>query len=262
VGTYEVPEMEGVRLWAGFHPAAGFAVAVYEHPAMAPWFDVVRIYDSLDTDTFTSSAMHDPTHVPPTSFTRAEPGLEPRSAHAAMLELPARAVVRRIDSDNWCSSFIEVYARSMDHILSLGSPGLSAMERNIEVFGGPRGMTVAQKQLAVEMSRADHAAALETALLDRFLERGTVSAHEWQRLESRVVVVHERMTKGEVVALALDSSPWSDDHPRVADLMARLANSSIELFESIGEMLPESDRHRLLGSVETPVRARIYVAPA
>ncbi|QDH69594.1 hypothetical protein [Marilutibacter alkalisoli] len=261
VDTFDVPEMEGMRLWAGFHPAEGFAVAVYDHAVLPPWFDLVRVYESLDTDTVTSTDKHDPRHTPPACTTTADPELEPAQAHALLNSMPVRAPVVRVDHRNWVKCFTDAYARVMDHILASGGPDMEALDRNVEMFGGPRDLDEEQKQQALEMSRASHIAALESALIDRFLETGTVTAHEWRNLEPRVVVVHERMDAEGAVELALDFSNWPDAHPPVADLVSRLADTPIELFEAIGEILPMAARYRLLGEVDRPVRGRVYLAP-
>jgi hypothetical protein len=82
-GTFKVVEMHGVRVQLLAHEAGGMLAAVYEHPQVGQWFDVVARYGDGTSITFTTSR--------PT-------GLDPRPGHPVIHapgETSPRALVER-----------------------------------------------------------------------------------------------------------------------------------------------------------------------
>ena len=259
-GVFDVPEMKGMRLWAGCHAADGTVAIVYDHAVLAPWFDLVRVYADA-TDTVSTAIHHDPRHTPPGSTMTADRALDPASARALLVAVPPHGAPLRVEARDFVGLFVASYARTMDHILSLAAPVMADLDRVRESFGGPHGLSAPQEQLALDEVRQNRLAALEDALLDRFLESGQVSAHEWRALENRVVLVHERMDDADALALALSFSELDENEPRVARIAAARAGMPLELFDEVNALLPESSAWRPRGTIDVPVRGGVYVMP-
>jgi hypothetical protein len=260
-GVFDVREMAGMRIWGGCHPLDGSVAIVYDHAVLAPWFDLVRVYAHA-SDTVSTAISHDPRHTPPGSTMLVERTLDPAAARAALAAIPASGTPIKVEAGHFVGMFTEAYARTMDHILSLGPPDMADLDRVSESFDGPRGLSVEQKRLALDAVRRDRLDALEVALLDRFLESGQVTAREWHALQDRAVVVHERMDDAEALELALQFSDLGHDEPRVAAITSARAGMPVELFEEVNALLPEPSAWNRRGAVEAPVRGVVYVTPA
>jgi hypothetical protein len=259
-GVFDVPEMAGMRLWAGCHAMDGSVAIVYDHAVLAPWFDLVRVYADA-SDTVSTTLHHDPRHTPPGSTTVADPALDPAAARAVLESVPVHGTPLRVRDGDFAEVFISAYARTMDHILSLSAPDMGDLDRVRDSFGGPRGMSAGQDQQVLEEVRRNRLEALEAALLDRFLESGQVTAREWHVLQDRAVVVHERMADADSLDLVLRFSDLGLDEPHVAAIASARAGMPLELFEEVNALLPEASAWHLRGTVDVPVRGVVYLMP-
>lgn len=265
VGRFDVPEMQGMKLWAGVLAGDGVCAAVYDHTKLPPFFDVVRVYQDWSSDTVSSTRMHDPANLVPGNICHADPELNPMTAMDALQALPSRGELMAIDAANFVSVFTELYARSMDHVLSRQTIDAEQMRRTgqrmAELTGEPMPeLDEEQMQHALEMQRGSTLAALETAILDTFLQSGQISAHEWEKVRDDLRIVHERYRANEVIDTALAGTDWDSEDPRFADLRD-VAAPVFELFDAVQARLDGSQRLRLLGEVRRPVQARLYQLP-
>lgn len=261
VGRYAVPEMPGMRLWAAHHPADGLAAAVYDHTTMPTFFDVVRVAEDHSTCTISSNPIHDPDNVPPGSRCIADPGLSPMQALAMMRSETHTTPQLRVDAGNFEPVFVELYARSIDHILGRGVPDADKMrevgERVAAATGEPMPqLDDRQMAMAVDMQRASRLAALEQAIIDRFLQSGQIEAREWERVRDQVSVVHDLLTREDAANLARSKADWDAAQPLVDAALAEPL-SAFETFERVSDSLPAHQRVRVLGEVDHPLYAQI-----
>lgn len=261
VGRYAVPEMPGMRLWAAHHPGDGLAAAVYDHTTMPSFFDVVRVAEDHSTCTISTNPIHDPDNVPPGSRCIADPGLSPMQALAMMRSETHVTTQLRVDAGNFEPVFIELYARSIDHILSRGVPDADKMrevgERVAAATGEPMPqLDERQMAMAVDMQRASRLAALEQAIIDRFLQSGQIEAREWERVRDQVSVVHDLLTREDAANLARSKADWDAAQPLVDAALAEPL-SAFETFERVSDSLPAHQRVRVLGEVDHPLYAQI-----
>lgn len=263
VGRYSVPEMQGMQLWTGTHPQDGTAAAVYDHKVMPSFFDVVRVYEDYRTCTVTTNPIHDPDNVPPGSRCIADPALAPADAFAALHAQPLEGDALWVDALNFAPVFIELYARSIDHILAKQMPDAEKMRQVGERVSEATGQAVPQlderqMQMAVDMERASRLSALQEAIIDRFLQSGQVDAREWERVRDRVMVVHDLLSREDAADLSRTAADWELSQPVVDEVVAE-GLSPLDTFEKIASVLPEHQRLRLLGEVDHPLYAQIYV---
>lgn len=263
VGRFAVPEMPTMQLWAGSHPQDGVAVAVYDHGTMPLFFDVLRVYDDHATCTVTTNPIHDPGNVPPGSRCIADPEMQPRTALDMLRAQPVAGKPLPLDAGNFEPVFIELYARSIDHILSKRMPDADAMRtvgaRVSEATGVPAPeLDDAQMQFAVDMQRSTRLAALQEAIVDRYLQSGQIGAREWERVRDRLAIVHDLLSREDAAGLARSNCDYSAIEPMVERVLAQDL-SPLDTFEKITAALPESQRLRLLGEVDHPLYAQLYV---
>jgi hypothetical protein len=264
VGRYAVPEMPGMRLWAAHHPGDGLAAAVYDHTTMPTFFDVVRVAEDHSTCTVSTNPIHDPDNVPPGSRCIADPTLSPMQALALIRGEAQQTPQLRVDAGNFEPVFIELYARSIDHILGRGVPDAEKMrevgERVAIATGEPMPqLDERQMAMAVDMERASRLAALEQAIIDRFLQSGQIDAREWERVRDQVSVVHDLLSREDAADLARSRAGWDATQPLVDAALAQPL-SAFETFERVSESLPVQQRVRVLGEVDHPLYAQILVS--
>jgi hypothetical protein len=264
VGRFTVPEMPTMQLWAGIHPQDGIAAAIYDHGKMPVFFDLVRVYDDYATCTVTTNPIHDPENVPQGSLCIADPAMTAQAAHEILRAQAHAGTVLPVDAGNFEPVFIELYARSIDHILSKNMPDADKMRRVGARVSEATGTPVPelddkQMQWAVEMERGNRLSALQEAIIDRFLQSGQVEAREWERVRDHVVVVHDLLSREDAADLARMAADWEATGPMVASVLAQTL-SPIDTFEHIAVLLPETQRLRLLGEVDHPLYSQLYVA--
>lgn len=263
IGRFSVPEMPTMQLWAGHHSQDGVVAAIYDHAQMPSFFDIVRVYGDYATCTVSTNPIHDPENVPQGSACIADPAMTPQTALETLRAQPVADNVMPVDAGNFSPVFTELYARSIDHILAKQSPDAGKMlqvgARMSEATGQPLPqLDERQMQMAVDMQRASRLSALQEAIVDRFLQSGQVEAREWERVRDRVMVVHDLLSREDAADLARSAA----DHEisqRVVDEVVAEALSPLDTFEKIAMALPESQRLRLLGEVDHPLYAQIYV---
>lgn len=264
VGRFSVPEMPTMQLWAGVHPQDGVAAAVYDHGKMPVFFDLVRVYEDYATCTVTTNPIHDPDNVPQGSACIADPAMTAAAAQDILRAQPLAGTVLPMDAENFGPIFIELYARSIDHILSKNMPDADKMRRVGARVSEATGTPVPelddkQMQWAIEMERGNRLSALQEAIIDRFLQSGQVDAREWERVRDRVVVVHDLLSREDAADLARMAADWDASGP-VAESVLSQKLSPIDTFEHIAVLLPETQRLRLLGEVDHPLYSQLYVA--
>ncbi|MFZ5638360.1 MAG: hypothetical protein ACOY82_17425 [Pseudomonadota bacterium] len=263
IGRYAVPEMPGMQLWAGHHPEDRVAAVIYDHNVMPVFYDIVRAHVDYSTCTVSTNPIHDPANVPPESRCIADPSLEPDAALVALRAQPTTGEQMPLDASNFEPVFLELYARSIDHILARRMPDAEHMrqvgERVSEATGQPvPQLDDRQMRMAVDMERQSRLSALQDAIVDRFLQSGQIDAREWERVRDRVAVVHDLLSREDAADLARGEA---DDDATEALVAAVLAEplSAFETFEKISAAVPVQHRPRVLGEVDHPLYAQVLL---
>ena len=117
-----------------------------------------------------------------------------------------------------------------------------------------------ESEAALRMPRANQQQALEDAIIDRFLKRWDLPAHEWERLRERVIVIHDRMNNEEVCDCALGHVNEEVDEIEVERILL-VSESRTVAFDALQALLPMPLRHRLIGRTDEPVEAALYETP-
>lgn len=260
-GRYEVDALPFMQLWAGTHADGSFAVA-YDHPQLPPWFDLARRNRQGVHAGVSTSLVPDPAFIPDEWNILHNASLTPRQAHEALHQLALPGEPLPIQPRSFAKAYEIMYAMSADHALAGPPPTLQAMldksARLARAIGKPPpAPTPEQQNIALEHQRLTWRSALDEALLDHFLHSGALSAVEFEQVRDTVCIVHERLTQEEVIDIALRASPLHAPNPAMAQAL-EACRSADARFDAIQNLLPPSQRLRLLGQVSRPLPARIY----
>lgn len=259
VGRYSVPEMPTLQFWGGAHPEDGSGATVVDHSMIAPFFELCLVSDNdaRHTLTVTTNPTHNPAHTRTGTRVIADGAFTPMAARSELLRTAADEAYLRFDAENFESIFVDLYARQMDFILAKGGPTEADMRREAARMADLPELDDDQMQMALRMSRASHQQALEDAIIDRFLKRYDLPAHEWERLRDRVIVVHDRMNGEEICEHALSHAGAEVDEIEVERILL-VSDSRTAAFHALQELLPMAERFRLIGRTDEPVGAALY----
>ena len=264
VGRFAVPQMAPMRLWAGTQGETGFAAVVYDHPEVPPFFDLVRAYMDGSSCTVTSSALHDPANLPPGNVCVADPGLTPEDAFDTLLAQPLAGSPLKVDAGNFIAVFTAQYARSMDYILSRPPPDAAKMQevgrKMADLTGTPMpALDEGLMRHAVDLERQSRLAGLEQAIGARLVESGEVDAGTWRTLQPSALCVHDLLTAEEAAALIVRGSADPGAARVAADAALALGLPPIDTAETMVAALSEGIRPKLLGEVDHPLYAQVYI---
>lgn len=229
-GRYRVPELAGMEVVFATHPD-GTAVAVYDHVAVPTFFDVVRTAKDETSAYVTTTPLHDPRHTPPGVVVIADDSLTPEEAVDLLRGLRPTGELLPATAENVCALAAASYERQMAHILTASAPTeeqmLAVGERMAELTGSePVRVDDDGLRLAAGIHRLERERALIGMIVQTFLRTSGMGAEEWEQMRSRVVVIHARM------------SP-----------------------EECAELLPNPGAAKVLGEVDQPIHATLYLMP-
>jgi hypothetical protein len=227
-GRFRVPEIAGMEVVFGTHPD-GTAAAVYDHATVPTFFDVVRMATDETSDYVTTTPFHDPAQTPPGVLAVADDSLSPEEAVDLLRGLRPTGTLLRATAQNVCALAAASYERQIAHILLMQSPTedqMRAVGERVAAVTGSEAPVLDDEGLrfAAEIQRHLRERALVELIVQSFLRTNPIRAEEWERMRDHVVVIHDRM------------SP-----------------------EEREELLPDPEAAKVLGRVERPIPAKIYL---
>ncbi|MFN3649542.1 MAG: hypothetical protein ACK47B_08150 [Armatimonadota bacterium] len=271
-GSYDIEELDFVRLRGFAHPGESVYAAVYEHEKAGTWFDLVSFYQDGTSATYSNAP-------------RLAQGMDQRPGHSKtfdngadlqtlfqrmLAERPGGALSPATTS-GFANALERAYADHMDWRHARGPS-----EDEIRFVAAEMGEEPSDEQLAEvrEQLELQSLAGLDESLRERFLEQSSLSAAEWEAVRERVVIVHDRL-KPEMLAERYtewvnmcgeyaeeeDEREEQDDPEYQKALAAARVSEPRAAFAALNEQLPEEKRFRLLGTVTYPLPAAVYVAP-
>lgn len=227
-GRFRVPEIAGMEVVFGTHPD-GTAAAVYDHVSVPTFFDVVKMSTDETSAYVTTTPLHDPAHTPPGVIVVADDSLSPEEAVDLLRGLRPTGALLRATAENVCALAAASYERQIAHILTTQAPSeerMRAVGERIAAVTGSEGPALDDEGLrfAARIHRSERERALIALIVQSFLRTNPFRAEEWERMRDHVVVIHDRMSA-----------------------------------EERDELMPDPDSAKVLGRVESPVPATIYL---
>lgn len=268
-GLYEIGELPDFRLRAMLQPRDAVWAVIYEHPSLGMWVDVHAHYADGTSLTCSSARRGHELSPRPGHDRLVEPGAEPEELYRKCLARSRGKPAAPAAAEDFPRLFERAYSEESAW-REAGAAPPREQPRRITIATGPAtgGGSARTGTDATDDSfttppppAADDPAppaelcpqALRAEVLRRFREQSEMDPQEWEQVRDRLVVVHERMSAEESLALLRrQAGPEADLELPVETLGARLA------FAWMNDRVPAPRRLRLVGVVDQPVRADVY----
>ncbi|MEM9176809.1 MAG: hypothetical protein AAGC67_16425 [Myxococcota bacterium] len=276
IGDFDVREMDDVRIRAMWNREHGTCVVFYDHPEMGLWADAFQEFvdgTSVTVSTSRETGMDTPFHA---RLFRLESELGDagvaRALHDRLLHESIGCEPMAFRPEDFASVYAELYAQEMDWRIARGGVTRGEIERVVQLSGGEL-PSEAQIELIQEMWRDAIAFFIDEEVRNAWLADCDLSAIEWDRLQDRIRVVHERHKSEDLVddlaweMVAADADKDADYDDEAACEASRetlrpcFETSNRQGFARAQTFLPEKHQYEKLGSTEDPWPADIWAAP-
>ena len=263
-GSYEADEIAGLRLRALVKPQEALTAIIYEFSKAGVWMDMATRYEDGSALTYTTTKEGRELDQRPGHGKVFAPGEDPAVLYRRMLAERTERPFQTITTSDFARVFEEAYAEEIDWRNSRGGPTLEEVRAVLEASGE----TVSEEQVqATQEVLAQQAMfGLDVALSEKFMAQTTLSVAEWERVEDRLLFIHDRLTREMVRErfsqyLYNDEEEEPDEEPEteVDDLPGDMTPRQV--FQALNERLPPGRRFEHLGVVVGPVEADAYAAP-
>jgi hypothetical protein len=260
LGDFSIPQMPDMYLRGLGQPGKKLAATIYDHPLMAPLFEVAVFYQDDTSLTVSSNALAALQDAPPPHPVITQSGLKPKQTLELITQYDTGQVRKVIDRNCFIEEISRVYARRMDWKIKQGHLSEEFVQLTARAIS-EHDFSEDEMEAARLDGEAEMAMLIEDACLDNFFRQSRLDANDWDNLRTTLFVIHERMDRGEIVETLAE---WLDGDQELylLDLSESLYDvSGIELFRQINQTLPEKQRMIEMGRVEEPLNACIYMAP-
>lgn len=255
-GRYRVDALQGLIVDALVKPEEELAAAIYDHPGFNVFYDVTAVDAEGNSFSITTSPLSHPDNVPPGSHMTIMPGLAVQDAVKRMRAERPEGNWQPLEQDNIVPAIENAYARSMDFQISRGTI-TPAYVRQIAAVSNPKqALTEELIQHTITQHEAGLKALIQEACIANFLKESGMPAAEWERTRDQVIVIHDRMQTAEIKDII---DPYMPDGKEAK--MPREPLPPQEMFLKYLEKYRLLAKFKYLGSVESPVPARLFRAP-
>ncbi len=255
-GHFRVDALQGLILDALVKPEEELAAAIYDHPNFNVFYDVTAMDMGGHGFTITTSPLSHPDNVPPGHHMIIAPGLAVQDAVKRMRTERPEGNWQTLERENIVLAIEDAYARSMDFQIRRGTVS-AAYVRQIAAVTNPKGQLT---DALIEQTITQHAANLkgliQEACIANFLKESGMQAAEWERTRDQVIVIHDRMETTEIKDII---APYMPDGQEAK--MPREPLPPQEMFLKYLEKYRLLAKFKYLGSVDSPVAARLFRAP-
>ncbi len=252
------------QLWmrALTHPESGTAAVVYAMSPIGVFYDLVAKLEGEDSITV-SDNQHALMDTPPWSrMVRLDAGTDPKIAYSRLLDEVGAESVQPYDPINFRERFEAAYRKEMLWRAKRGD----TPEEVRRVMNSPlmqSGDNDEFVEATIESRREMRAEQVDEMLRKHYLKQSNLSALEYERIEDRIVIVHELTPSSTLVELA-EEAFWDDetDEERpMPDVIEQIAEQDdpLEAFRQIQNYLPESDYFEHYDSVAGEIAGDIYL---
>jgi hypothetical protein len=279
VDDFDIEEISDVSLRGFWHPTVQSFAVVYDHIEIGAFADVVGFLVDGTHVTFTSAPLDGldqpdysrKAHLDVRIGTSSDAA---RQMHARLLSECRGLELSPTRREDFSSTFESAYAREMDWRIERN--GVTADEvRGAALAGGQSEPNDHAVSVVQSLWRASIDSFIQEQVHDRFRKDASMSAAEWDDIRDRILVVHERSDRDDLVdSLAhrvaedrLDDLEDGDAEERELLearnwLASHFAESSVvDGFAAAQSALPEARRYKRVHSLEQPWRADVYLDP-
>ncbi|WP_206028598.1 hypothetical protein [Thalassoroseus pseudoceratinae] len=259
--------MQPTAVWmrALTHPESGAAAVVYVMEPVGVFYDLVAKFENDDSVTVTDNQYALVDFPPWSQVVRLDAGTDPSVAYSRLLDEVGSQPVQPYDPINFRERFEAAYRKDM---LWRAKRGDTPQEVR-RVMNSP--LTEAQGnndlvQATMESRREMRAAQFEDFLRKQYLKQSQLSALEYERIEERMVIVHELTPSSTLLELA-EEAFWddeADEEQPIPDVVLKIAEEDdpLEAFRRIQEYFPSPNYFEHYDSVAGEITGDIYLRPA
>lgn len=262
IGAFNIPEMAGLQFLAFLHPGEQFYGCVYDHPKMAPTFDVVCRRTDDTSVTGTNTRMGEALDQPPgrTTIRLEQAGVA--EVVAAVRGHPAAVGPRQpVSAGAFLAFFAKAHADYMNWRLAKGGASREEIRRQATQDG--QQITDEQVEETYQSMRETYVEQLRDGCLAQYLDDAGMSAAQWEPREGSVFAIPETLELKEVIetlecALSLDE----EQRHQLSRLEAGFGRTGLDVIEDIFQRDVGALGLKKIGEVQTPVRAWILEIPS
>lgn len=252
IGYYLVPELDHTRLFAASNQEKDITVAVYAH-VVGCFYDVVAQTSDGINITYSTAPAGDGLDYPPGEEKYFLPTGTPLEEAIDLLKTRTDSLRQPIEG-SFSDFFEQAYAKEMDWRLERG-----VMEHEVLNLAEKHGEQYSPEQIQSALDDQNYQYSLELDLLviDAFLESGQVTAKQWNTYQNSTLVIH----KNTPLADLQESLNWYVDDLETRKMLLPVieqAKDCWQLIDELNPLLPSSYQFELIGSLDSPVPAKIF----
>ncbi|MBD3177803.1 MAG: hypothetical protein GF320_21730 [Armatimonadia bacterium] len=261
-GCFVPDEMPSLTL-RGFHrPDDSAYAAIYDMHGVGTWVDMVIRYQDGSSLTVTNAPEGEDIDSPPEAEKVWLRGATTEAVEAKLRELAEDTPRTPVSSDAFVTDFERAYAQEMDWRNLRGGTTEEEVRRTA-LASGERLSEATLDEMVDTYSQAA-VDGLSEAALETFLRDATFTGAEWERIDGRFTVIHDRMPMEQVRQAAEAWLPvfrWEDDEIPWPELPDDLQGHPRAAFAFYVQHFEDAADLEHLGEVSAPLPADIYVEP-
>lgn len=275
IADYQIPEIEDTYLRALWHPQDQTYGVVYDHPQVGVFADLAQdLQDGihLTVSCAPESGMSQPEFVQMIRLA-LDLNTDPdaiHQLHQALGHARGAQIPQPLTAEMFEERFTQAYAREMDWRIQRG--GITAAEvRQVALVGGMEEPSPTEIEQVRMIWKAGIVTFIEEQALESFLQTTTLSAAQWEAQRDRVRVIHEQLSKSDLieeltehlVGEIADESAEEAAYQQARQHLQPAFSAPLvrQGFRAAQQVLPESQRFTLIGSVAEPFAADLYLQP-
>lgn len=256
--------MRPTQVWlrALTHPESGAAAVVYAIHPVGVFYDMTARFVGEESITVTDNQFALVDSPPWSRLVRLDAGTDPNLAYARLLDEIAGQAVQPYDPVNFRERFEAAYRKETLWRAKRGD----TTEEVRRVMNSPLTEAKDENELlkaTMESRRMMRGAQVEDFLRKEYLKQSNVSALEYERIEDRLVIVHELTTSDTLIELA-EEAFWDEETGRerpMPSVISKIAEQDdpLEAFRQILGYLPDSKYYEHYDSIAGEIMGDIYL---
>lgn len=264
-GSYNVEEMDFLRIEAFARPGDYLYAAVYEHDKVGIWTDLICRYQDETSLTLTNNREGSEMDQRPGHGTIYDPGASVERIYQRMLQERPNRAMRSVSAADFKPVFEKAYADGMDWRNSRGGATEDEIRAIMAAAGQePDEETIAQIRKAKESEAFSN---MQETLREKYLEQTALSAAEWERIRDRLLFIYDGPSPDLIAEMFLSSREDADEEfdydaeLEQARATVAQAGSARTGFTALVAPLTGDRAYERIGTVSGPVVADVWVQP-
>ncbi len=258
---YTIPEMPDFRLTSLFHPGDAVCCALYDHPQVGNWVDLVVQYQDGEELTVTNAPHGEEIDYRPEVRKIFRPGADISSLMAVLKENLEEKERIRITDDTFRGAFEEAYRKDMKWRNDRG--GVS--EEEVRRVARRMGQEFTEEQIAdatgeIKIQELDR---LHEECLERFAQETDMSVSQWTRYQEagEMMIVSDTLDREAFSDYLAEHFDLTGSQAEMAEELARKRMKPSVIFQAVNETRSPALRAQRIGSVSAPIEAEVFFLP-